>query len=63
MNVERLGSKRTPDAVDILCDAFRDYPAMRYFICQHAGYEVVGHEQVSDDLETWILFRPNDEVR
>lgn len=27
---------------------------------QHYGYEAVGHERVADDLETWLLFRPND---
>ena len=27
---------------------------------QHCGYEVVGHERVTDDLETWYFFRPDD---
>ena len=27
---------------------------------QHCGYELRHHERVSDDLETWILFRPDD---
>jgi ribosomal protein S18 acetylase RimI-like enzyme len=26
---------------------------------QHCGYELRYHERVSDDLETWILFRPD----
>jgi len=26
---------------------------------QHCGYELRHHERVSEDLETWILFRPN----
>ena len=27
---------------------------------QHCGYKLRHHERVSDDLETWILFRPDD---
>lgn len=27
---------------------------------QHCGYELHHQERVSDDLETWILFRPDD---
>lgn len=27
---------------------------------QHCGYEVRHHERVSEDLETWVLFRPDD---
>ncbi|HEU5312115.1 MAG TPA: GNAT family N-acetyltransferase, partial [Candidatus Eisenbacteria bacterium] len=29
---------------------------------QHCGYELRHHERVSDDLETWILFRPDGAV-
>lgn len=29
---------------------------------RHCGYELRHHERVSDDLETWILFRPDDAV-
>ena len=27
---------------------------------QHCGYKVTSHERVSDDLETWIMFREDD---
>lgn len=27
---------------------------------QHCGYRVVGHERVTDSLETWQFFRPDD---
>ena len=27
---------------------------------EHVGYEVIGHERVTDDLETWSFFRPDD---
>lgn len=27
---------------------------------QHGGYEIVGHERVTNELETWQFFRPND---
>lgn len=27
---------------------------------EHCGYRVVGHERVSDSLETWQFFRPDD---
>ncbi len=27
---------------------------------QHCGYEIKAHERVSNDLETWILFRKDD---
>jgi GNAT superfamily N-acetyltransferase len=26
---------------------------------QHCGYEIRGYERVSDELETWVLFRPD----
>jgi GNAT superfamily N-acetyltransferase len=29
---------------------------------RHCGYEVVAHEQVTDELETWQFFRPDDDV-
>ena len=30
---------------------------------QHCGYEITRHERVSNDLETWILFRTDDVPR
>ena len=27
---------------------------------EHCGYKVVGHARVTDDLETWYFFRPDD---
>ena len=27
---------------------------------QRCGYQITNHERVTDDLETWIFFRPND---
>lgn len=29
---------------------------------QHCGYQVFGHERVTDSLETWQFFRPDDAV-
>ncbi len=30
---------------------------------QHCGYEIVTHHRVTDNLETWQFFRPDDEPR
>ncbi|HEU4724067.1 MAG TPA: GNAT family N-acetyltransferase [Candidatus Eisenbacteria bacterium] len=30
---------------------------------QHCGYEITAHERVTDRLETWQFFRPNDTAR
>ena len=30
---------------------------------QHCGYEIVAHERVTDTLETWQFFRPDDAAR
>ena len=30
---------------------------------QHCGYEIVSHDRVADELETWGFFRPDDRSR
>lgn len=37
--VTRLGSTAATDAVDVLCDAFADYPVMRYVLGSKPGYD------------------------
>jgi GNAT superfamily N-acetyltransferase len=39
IQVSRLPSAQTDDAVSVLCDAFRDYPVMRYVLGSSKGYD------------------------
>jgi hypothetical protein len=39
IKVTRLPSAQTEDAVTVLCDAFRDYPVMRYVLGWGDGYD------------------------
>jgi GNAT superfamily N-acetyltransferase len=39
MTVSRLHNSKTDDAVTVLCDAFRDYPVMRYVLGSAGDYE------------------------
>jgi GNAT superfamily N-acetyltransferase len=37
--VTRLSTAQTEDAVSVLCDAFRDYPVMRYVLGSNGDYD------------------------
>jgi hypothetical protein len=38
--IQRLSADRAPDVVSVLCDAFHDYPVMRYVVgTPHADYD------------------------
>jgi hypothetical protein len=39
MQVTRLSTAQTEDAVSVLCDAFRDYPVMRYVLGSNGDYD------------------------
>jgi ribosomal protein S18 acetylase RimI-like enzyme len=39
VQVTRLSTAQTEDAVSVLCDAFRDYPVMRYVLGANGDYD------------------------
>ena len=39
MQVTRLSTAQTEDAVSVLCDTFRDYPVMRYVLGSNGNYD------------------------
>jgi hypothetical protein len=52
-------SERDPDSTGI---SLTTETAANVPFYEHCGYDIVGHEQIVDGLETWGFFRPDTDT-